>query len=151
MKSQTIRIAVSLFAAVLLMSTGAWALSSGRVQVQVPFAFYAADQLLPAGSYVIDSANGGRSIKIQRRDGPDFALVLTMPTAAGKSNGNYLTFHRYGSENFLRLIQSSDVAIQGSLWQTHKEKELAATVAKSNKADKRLAGPVQITIQLKGE
>jgi hypothetical protein len=151
MKSQTLRIALCLVASTLLMTAGAWAASTGRLQAQVPFSFYAADQLLPAGSYVISCVGNSRAIKIQSKESPDFAVVLTMPASPGKNSGSYLTFYRYGAETFLRAIQSGDATIGGALWQTHKEKELAADLSKSRSGDNRLAGPVQVTIQLKGE
>ncbi len=150
MKTQTIRIALILTLAVLLLGTVSFAASTGRLRVQVPFAFYASDQLLPAGNYWVDSMNNGRAIKVQRQDGPEFAIFMTVPTAATNKGGSYLLFNRYGAENFLRRIHSPEIALEGNLWKSHREKELAETMAK-NSGDKRLAGPVQVTIQIKGE
>jgi len=152
MKSQAIRITFCLVLAATFMVSGAWALSAGRMQIQVPFSFYAVNQLLPAGNYWISPYNNGRALKIQRHDGPEYAIVLSLPTnVAPSADGNYLLFYRYGSDNFLRTIHSSEIAIQGSLWKSTREKELAATFAKANPGDKRMAGPVKVTLQIKGD
>ncbi len=151
MKSQITRIAFCLILAALLLTGSAWAFPSGKLMAQIPFSFYAVDRLMPAGTYLITIVNNGFAVKIQRQDSADFTFVVTMPNSNPRISGDFLTFHRYGADNFLREIQSADLAIGRSLSKAHKEKELAATYAKSDSKDQRLAGPVQVTVPLKGE
>jgi hypothetical protein len=152
MKTQTIRFTICLAMVAMLTIPATFALSSGRLKVNVPFSFYAADQLLPAGSYFISSVNGERILQIQRADGPDFATVMTLPGGAMKSTGeSSITFHRYGSDNFLRNIQSDNFAINGDLWKSNKEKELSTRMTRSNTESKQLAGSIPITIRMNAE
>ena len=112
------------FCGVLLASVASLAQTGpGDVVVDVPFAFSAAGQSLPAGHYVVKSIDDSH-IRIFNSQ----ALELYLPTKGAirsTSEGTKLEFHRYGDMYFL-----SSVWIRGSqtgreLFRSKAEKELA--------------------------
>lgn len=150
MKSPFFRLSVCICLIALLSAAGLMAFSSARLRAKIPFEFYAADQVLPAGSYFITTMNNGRAYKIQRQDGPEFAIVMSLPGNVQNNPDNSIIFHRYGSDYFLRSILSNSASMRAAIWKSDREKELASSYAKS-KTDKRLAGPVKVAIRLQGE
>jgi len=125
---------ISLFALsmmVLGLSVGAWA-SDTPVRANIPFAFYAGEQLLPAGEYEFQMAPAlGRSsnLLVRAQHGKKMFFV---PISIGDSGRNghpdYLvTFARYGDDYFLSRVQNGVLEIQLSRSASHEKLALKAS------------------------
>ncbi len=81
-----------------------------RVRANVPFAFYADRDLMPAGEYVfvlggVGFGSGtGTSVMLQNPDGT-VAKVLLSNAGSTKTSSAYVYFNRYGSRYFLSKVE----------------------------------------------
>ena len=93
----------------LLLATSAWA-GGGELEVEVPFAFSASEELLPAGSYVIQER--GQMLVIRNGNGGKGTLLNVVtrlarrPSADG--NGSNLVFDIVDGQRFLSEVWLSD-------------------------------------------
>lgn len=92
-------------AAVLALATMLWVTStfaqSQPLRANIPFDFYVAGKLLPAGAYIIETAGQGSAIQLWDRNG-NSAFVMTRNQKPNHStDSNRLVFHRYGTTSFL--------------------------------------------------
>lgn len=91
----------ALVAATSVISAPAAQGQSTSLGAQIPFAFHAANTVLPPGSYEITPI-GSSVIKIQNRATHEFALLITNPIGESQPHsGSSVTFNRYGAEYFL--------------------------------------------------
>jgi len=113
--------------------TGASAGSAPRMWANIPFAFYAGEQLLPAGEYLFEMPDMGRNsatgsiVAVRTRDGSIFVYLQANP--AGKNSGGsacQVTFARYGDSYFLSKVQTNN--IESNLHKTRSEKTMAAAL-----------------------
>ena len=74
---------------------------AGDLVVDIPFAFVAASQHLPAGHYIV--AMQADSIKIFQPQGHGI-FVLTRAGLRSGDQGSKLIFHRYGDTYFLSTV-----------------------------------------------
>ena len=101
------------------------------VTVNVPFAFSAGDQALPAGAYTIYSTAFGRMIQIMSDDRKHTAFVRALPNfGINESAATTLTFHKYGSEFFLARISTQGESLTREVLVSKRAIELARTEAK---------------------
>ncbi len=123
---------VTLFLLTVILGQAFGALENGgsRLVANVPFAFYAGGQLIPAGEYVFDmsalaaySATGS-AVRINSRDG---MVYVHMTAIRGEARGHAftLTFNKYGNTYFLSEIQNGAVTSRVHKSRTEKELQLA--------------------------
>ena len=102
------------FASMLLFAASgtAQAQTTGRVEVKVPFSFYAGTTLLPAGTYFIDNDPAQEPVmEIDSAQGQAKAYLLTEQVDANRApSDSHLTFDAIGGKQFL-----SQVWTQGEL------------------------------------
>lgn len=90
---------IAFCAAMFALTVGAIGQTSpGDLVVDVPFAFSAAGQKLPAGHYIVKQHTG--MIRILG-DNNQSLFVPTHPTLRTRAEGSKLIFHRYGDSYFL--------------------------------------------------
>jgi hypothetical protein len=101
--------------------------------VNIPFAFYSGEQILPAGEYLFEMPDLGRSsatgsiVAVRTRDGS--VCVYLQANPAGKNSGGsacQVTFAKYGDSYFLSKVQNND--IESNLPKTRSEKTTAAAL-----------------------
>jgi hypothetical protein len=122
---------------------GASAGTTAKLIANIPFAFHAGNQLMPAGEYVfdMDGVGGfcatGSNLVIRSRDGAD-ARILHVLTRGESSKGSAytVTFTRYGNTYFLSKVQNG--AIEAGLPKTNKEKELSVTALSGSGGGSRI-------------
>ena len=100
MKRQAYTLIGALVLTVMFGFSTANAQTANRAVANIPFAFSAGEQKLPAGKYVI-SATESKIQRIRSLDGR-FSAVLQMQAVQGKVvETGKLVFHRYGDRYFL--------------------------------------------------
>ncbi len=101
MKSNYGRVlALALFA--LALNTIALAQDfTSKVRVDIPFSFYAGDQMLPAGQYTFALNRGNSNIAIRGTDTNAGAFLLGSPNNFSNTNLATLTFHSDGSGGYI--------------------------------------------------
>jgi hypothetical protein len=123
---------IAFVAALLALITGAMAQTvTGYLVVDVPFAFSANGQKLPAGHYIVKQDTG--LIRIFNHGN----VGLFVPTHAAyrtKSDGSKLVFHRYGDDYFLSEVWTNGSRDGKELYPSHAERE-----AKSKSAEMEMA------------
>src|SRR5262245_58464978 len=103
------RILTSLLAMTLVAGPYAMAAPT-HMNVDIPFAFYVSNKLLPAGSYTINMAGVGAAVEISDRKGNTaFAITSNQRNPLALDSGARIVFKRYGETAFLSEIYSSGV------------------------------------------
>ena len=74
-----------------------------KMKVQIPFAFYAAEKELPAGTYIVERR--GDAIRISDRKGHTAAVLANPVDNDGANLGNRVVFNRYGDTVFLSEVR----------------------------------------------
>lgn len=103
---------------------------------RVPFAFQAADTMMPAGEYQIRQAlSSSKTVQqIQSRDSSASAFVVTYATGAGNNDAApKLIFHCYSKECFLSEIWTGN-GQELKLMESRREKELSRASAENELA-----------------
>ena len=94
-------------AAGLLMTSTAFAQSSVRLEIEVPFSFAAGNLQLPAGNYLLKADAGTCILWFVNRDTRKVAMVMTgAPTRGLKSGTPHAKFNVYGTRHYLASIWS---------------------------------------------
>jgi hypothetical protein len=93
-----------------LWAVSAFADTADNVKADIPFAFYAGNQMFPAGNYVfsVDDQEAPRLLTIESQNGEHHGFVLTDLRAEPKDqviNKTALEFNLYGGEHFLSEVQ----------------------------------------------
>ena len=97
--------------------------SPGDMVVNVPFAFVASGQRLPAGHYIVKAVDDGR---IRIFNSQNVGLYLSTHAARrSKPEGTKLVFHRYGEEYFLSSLWINGNQTGRELFHSKAEMELA--------------------------
>jgi hypothetical protein len=118
------------FTAALLLSglaTGICYAQQPVLAVNIPFAFQAGDQILPAGEYRLEPATSGAGQfeRLRQVDGDAVLIVSTIPVQSKTENPDpALIFHRYGQTYFLAQIWTGG-ATGRQLLKSDREKEMA--------------------------
>src|SRR5271156_5209396 len=95
--------AIALLAIANLAMAGTSFAQSKGVQANVPFAFTVGNQVLPAGTYRIESESNVL-IEIKNHDKPISMFTLVDQDGTTSPNGGKLIFHKYGDQYFLSRI-----------------------------------------------
>ncbi len=92
--------------------------NSGRIMVDIPFAFTAGKATLPAGKYVVEqtSSMGGKN--------KTFVTVMSNDTANLAASKAKLVFHRYGDTYFLAQIWEQGSSIVNEIPKSPAERDL---------------------------
>lgn len=101
---------------------------SEGVQANVPFAFVAGDQTIPAGKCLVrvEGLSKG-ALSIVNTEAKASSYVVPSPTESlAPAEKTVLVFHKYGSTYFLSRIQRSGSTEGYQLRETKVEKELRA-------------------------
>jgi hypothetical protein len=124
-KQQNYTIAVVLILSAVIASTPIFAQSS-TLRANIPFDFYVADKLLPAGKYTITPTAHGDTLQVS---GPSNSSVFVM-TSGLKTNKatelSRLVFRRYGNTNFLSTVYWTGFPSGKELARSSMEKKLAS-------------------------
>jgi hypothetical protein len=130
---------IALLSFVVLMSVVAGTVFAGMVvqlKIEIPFAFYVEDQLLPAGEYRFEMGAVGigytaSSVMVRTKDGMGIRILSTMGETHENNSFNGLYFNQYGDKMFL-----SSVAIhsyQANVRSTKLEREVRTQIEKADK------------------
>ena len=134
---------LSLATAVLITasSIGAQAQSRNRQRliVEIPFAFNAGNQQLPAGEYnvhIVNPASDRSVVLIKSSDGKSSALLGTTDIIGSSTSRAKLVFRRYDSRYFLAQVWMASEATGMSAPNSKAEKSLRSKLGINNqKAD----------------
>jgi hypothetical protein len=95
-------------AVVLLAATFGFAGSKAEISVDVPFAFYAGDQLLNAGKYAVVMTSGNISaapqITLKDKNGITVCQLTAQEKSSSDASKNLLHFNDYDDKHFLSGI-----------------------------------------------
>ena len=79
-------------------------LAGADVKVTIPFNFYAGDQSLPAGTYVVKTEIAQRVLILRGERTPGLFVTTNRLEATSTPKHGQLTFKRYGSNYFLQEV-----------------------------------------------
>jgi len=111
-------------------------LSATSVRINIPFAFHAGDQLMPAGEYWIELPNSstlatGSMVRVASLDASLCQYLFSSPVVSmAKDTDWHLTFSKIGDQYFLATIRNSEVG--AALPKSRSEKALAREYATGN-------------------
>ena len=74
---------------------------TSKVRVDIPFSFYAGDQMLPAGQYTFALNRANSNIAIRGTDTNAGAFLLGSPNSFSNTSLATLTFHSNGSGGYI--------------------------------------------------
>ena len=74
---------------------------TSKVRVDIPFSFYAGDQMLPAGQYTVALNRANSNIAIRATDTNAGAFLLGSPNSFSNASLVALTFHSSGSGGYI--------------------------------------------------
>jgi hypothetical protein len=123
---------VVVIAALLLSATCLLAGPTTKIRANVPFAFYAGEEQLPAGNYVFEmralgfGSSSSSAVAVYRQDGSLAVMLSTIPTGweYQRMADGHLHFTRYSSSYFLNRVEGPSSG--ASLIATRVERELRA-------------------------
>ena len=81
---------------------------SQHLTVTVPFDFYVATKLLPAGTYTVKPGSQGEAIQIAGRNGQTAFVLTKALTRNPRPGSNRVAFRQYGDASFLVGIYWAD-------------------------------------------
>lgn len=119
----------------VILITAAPAAAQGRVRVNIPFAFEAKSEMLPAGQYVFERAGMGGSamMRIQSVEHRTAVTILTLPARSTADNYNpHLMFEVLGGTHRLSEIWTAG-SDAGAVVPRTKQQEIAAKQEKAIK------------------
>jgi hypothetical protein len=100
------------------------------VTFDAPFAFYAGNARMPAGSYRVTQPDGNAQLLlIESADGSHSAFVDYVPSASRPAASSAITFNKYGKTDFLSNISVEGQENQMQLLATHAELNAAKAAA----------------------
>ena len=111
MKKQALTmIALMVLVGSLAVSAKAQSLSSGRLVANIPFAFSAGNQTLPAGDYIVRCVNPASDqtvMQITSKDGRNSVMLQTTSKRGKASETAKIVFNRYGDRYFFAQAWTS--------------------------------------------
>jgi hypothetical protein len=126
----------------LLLAVAGIAAAQEVLKVDVPFSFYAADRLLPAGVYyVIHASDTDRSSWMLRPAEPESGVFVATHPASGKSTDEdaRLIFNKYTEDRvFLNqiVLRGNPVALE--VWKGKKEREVVVSTLRAGLQPQKL-------------
>lgn len=126
----------------VLLAVAGIATAQDILKVDVPFPFYAADRLLPAGVYYVVRANdSGQSSWTLRPAEPAPGVFLSTYPASGKPTNEdaRLVFNKYTEDRiFLNQIVLRGTSVAMEVWKTKKEREVVVSTLRAGLQPQRL-------------
>jgi hypothetical protein len=142
MKRQALMILTTLSLLVMLTATSVYAQCDMRLEVNIPFAFFVGNNILPAGKYTVSHMIQGLLL-IRSEDGSAVQIFSTLDTQASKSRDeSSLVFNRYGDQHFLATIWTAGTDTGHVLYEFRAEREISRArhaLAKSGAARKTVS------------
>jgi hypothetical protein len=122
------RIFATLSSFALLTAAAAFAQNGTTMQVDIPFEFRVAANILPAGPYTVRVQPASGLVSLQSMEREAAAMILTHGVGGGYKipEKGSLVFHRYGDTYFLSRVWSGGYATGRELPTSKAERELAA-------------------------
>ena len=96
-------------------------------KLDIPFAFYMGDTLLPAGTYQLENLTGN-AMTIYAVKGRQSVTLPTFAVDTAQKPGSKLIFNRYGKDYFLTEMWGIDHAQGRKLLPSAVERELAQKI-----------------------
>ena len=133
--TKALAVSISLCALLVCLSPGAAAGPANGVMMNIPFPFYAGDQLMPSGKYIFDMprfGNGavGSLVRVTTPDGAQCMNVFSQVVNTLKADNEYhVTFTKYGEQYFLSKVRNSTIG--ASLPTSRSEKAVAGEYRKT--------------------
>src|SRR5262245_56369669 len=101
----SLHFAIVMLIGVLGVSTQAQSRNKQQLNVNVPFAFNAGNESLPAGDYIVSIANPSSDRSVLQITGSGKTVMMQTTDVIGSSTENAtLTFRRYGDQYFLARV-----------------------------------------------
>ena len=132
---KTLAVSISLCALLVGLAPGAAAGPANGVLMNIPFSFYAGDQLMPSGKYIFEMPRMGNTatgslVRVTSPDGTLCMNVFSQVENSLKADEEYrVTFTRYGEQYFLSRLRNSTIG--ASLPTSRSEKAVAGEYRKS--------------------
>jgi len=114
-----------------LLSTGQT--RPGDTVVNVPFSFFAGEQQLPPGRYIVSPLDE-KNVRIFNSQTKG-ALVATHAETRAHANGSNLVFHRYGDRTFLSSVWISGSSVGREVYPSRAEQDLIQQGQKTDVAE----------------
>jgi len=118
-------IAVVLVLTAVIGSTPIFAQSSS-LRANIPFDFYVADKLLPAGKYTITPTAHGDSLQVSGPNNSSVFVMTSGPKANTATDLSRIVFHRYGNTNFMSTVYWTGFPSGKELVRSPMEQKLAS-------------------------
>jgi hypothetical protein len=130
----------ALIAIAITIAAPSFSAQSQSVRATIPFDFYVADRLLPAGAYTIAPLANSDAVRVYDNRG-NSAFVLTALLRENRATDyNRLVFRRYGTTSFLTSIY----------WEGFKSgRDVAASKMEKKIAQKDTIPPTSVAVLLK--
>ena len=106
-------ILITLIALILGLAVFAAAAGDNGVRMRIPFPFYAGDQLMPAGHYILDMPRiggfeAGSMLRILGEDGTVCQHLLSQRTTGNSTDTDFhVQFTKYGDTCFISKVRNS--------------------------------------------
>ncbi len=97
------------------------------LRVDIPFAFRAGNETLPAGAYRIAIDPLAKRMEFRAEDGTGAFLTAHLSDPDKTVETGVVIFHRYGDNYFLRRVTGAGQAVSYELPKSGAERELAKT------------------------
>ncbi len=125
------KLTLTVFLGIALLGLASVALadSAAKVRADVPFAFYADKELIPAGSYIFEFSSFGSgptasTVLVRTPDGNVVTILLTKAGNDIPADMAHLHFNKYGKRHFLSKVEGA--GYQANLTATKVEREMRA-------------------------
>lgn len=114
MKKQIFAVIFALGISVAVNAGQTYAQSMYLIRVDVPFAFSANNETLPAGTYIIKPVTDNRiTWRIESANQKPSALLMAKVLSGSERSGDMrLTFRRYGNRNFLAGFTTTSYQVE---------------------------------------
>jgi len=112
-------------ALVLAATIGVQSASAGTdgLRSKIPFEFYAAGKLFPAGTYIVSQVNA-TTLRLEDSAG-NGVFIAAGRESARMEGGNWIVFHQYGQRSFLAGAYWSGSSISLQVPASRSEREVA--------------------------
>lgn len=94
----------AVFALVVLTGAQSAMAQSQALRANIPFDFYVAGTLMPAGTYTISPSSWGEAIRVWDKNSNSAFVMTTGLTPNHATEMNRLVFRRYGTTSFLAKV-----------------------------------------------
>ncbi|MBP1596499.1 MAG: hypothetical protein H6Q05_1876 [Acidobacteria bacterium] len=108
----------ALIALILGLAVFAAAAGDNGARLRIPFPFYAGDQLMPAGNYVLDMPRiggfeAGSLLRIEGEDGGVCQHLLSQRTRGNTADTDFhVQFTKYGDTYFISKVRNSQLGAE---------------------------------------